>query len=55
MASYCLSNGVELWYKPRTKWVRYGSELSWDNAVSVQDTLRKMKLPCYIVINAKRR
>jgi hypothetical protein len=54
MPSYCLKNGLELWYKPRTKWVRFGKDLTWANAISVQDSLRKLDLPCYIVFTSKR-
>jgi hypothetical protein len=54
MTCYCLKGGVELWYKPRTKWVIFGKDLSWDNALSVQDSLRKLRLPCYIVLTSRR-
>jgi len=50
MASYCFKNGIELWYKPRSKFVLVGKDLTWDTAVSVQETFREMGIPCYIVI-----
>jgi hypothetical protein len=53
MANYCLRGGVEVWYKPRTKWVVFGKDLSWDVAVSIQETLRKLNNPCYIVFPSR--
>jgi hypothetical protein len=53
MPVYCLKNGLEIWYKPRTKWVRLGKDVTWDAALDVQDTMRKLGFPCYIVLTSK--
>ena len=54
MPGYCLKNGLELWYKPRSKFVLLGKDLTWDAARSVQETMRELGYPCYIVLTSRR-
>ena len=48
-----MKTGVQVWYKPRTKWVLCFENLSYDVALGLVDTLRKKGAPAYVVFICK--